>query len=482
MNLARKVASSTSLILIVRLFQRGIGIISLLILARLLTPQDFGVVAIATMLVFFFDALSEGGTQQYIIQKKTLDDSDIKTAWTISILSKFVLFVALLILTPLLADFLNAPEAETAIRVMAFVLPISAFESPQLFTHRRDLEYEIISKILLIERVLSFMVTVVLAFVLENYWAMIFGVLTSYSCKTMLSHWYVPYPFTFSLSRLKEQMSFSLWMLMRSILGYVRAEFDVIFISKMYGADQLGGFSLMRNLSFLPSREIIAPVSNVFLASFSEIKRRGDPIGEHIVVVLTILLCAIFPIIGYLHVFNQELVSLFLGQQWLPFAHLLPLLAVFTITFAVSTFVQQGLIANGDIKLLSVYEMVTLSLLIGLIAFFFSGSMEEFIITRLVFSFMVLSILLVFCSIRFGLPVVSLLFMCTLLATACFASVLSAQMLTGPGILYLLLGSALYFGVYLVACLFFLFVFKRHRILEEVSSLGLRFIRSRRAS
>ena len=108
--------------------------------------------------------------------------------------------------------------------------------------------------------------------------------------------------------------------------------------------------------------------------------------------------------------------------------------------------------------------------------------MEEFIITRLVFSFMVLSILLVFCSIRFGLPVVSLLFMCTLLATACFASVLSAQMLTGPGILYLLLGSALYFGVYLVACLFFLFVFKRHRILEEVSSLGLRFIRSKRAS
>ena len=70
MDLAKKVASSMSLILIVRLFQRGIGIISLLILARLLTPEDFGVVAIATMLVFLFDTLSEGGTQQYIIQKK----------------------------------------------------------------------------------------------------------------------------------------------------------------------------------------------------------------------------------------------------------------------------------------------------------------------------------------------------------------------------------------------------------------------------
>ena len=152
---------------------------------------------------------------------------------------------------------------------------------------------------------------------------------------------------------------------------------------------------------------------------------------------------------------------------------------MFTITFAVSTFVQQGLIANGDVKLLSVNEMVTLSLLLALFAFFFSGSMEEFIIARLVFAFTVLGILLVFCSIRFGLPIVSLLFMCTLLATACFAAVLSAQMLTGQGILYLILGSALYFGVYLVACLFFLFLFKKHKVLEEVNSLAARFIRSR---
>jgi PST family polysaccharide transporter len=431
------------------------------------------------MLVFLFDALSEGGTQQYIIQKKTLDDSDIVTAWTISILSKFALFVALLFLTPLLADFLNAPEAETAIRVMAFVLPISAFESPQLFTHRRDLEYGVISKILLIERVVSFLVTVVLAFVLENYWAMIFGVLTSYTCKTMLSHCYVPYPLTFSLSRLKDQMSFSLWMLLRSILGYVRAEFDIIFISKMYGADQLGGFSLLRNLSFLPSREIIAPVSNVFLASFSEIKRRGDPIGNHIVAVLTVLLCAIFPVIGYLHVFNHDLVALFLGQQWLPFAHLLPLLAVFTITFAVSTFVQQGLIANGDVKLLSVYEMVTLSCLLGLFAFFFSGNMEEFIIARLVFAFTVLGILLVFCAMRFRLPVFSLLFICALLAVACVAAVLITQLVSGEGIFYLIGGSALYFGVYIVSCLLFLFAFQKHSTLQDVTSLAMRFIRAR---
>ncbi|EWH11148.1 polysaccharide biosynthesis protein [Catenovulum agarivorans DS-2] len=479
MTLASKVAKSTSLVLAVRLFQRSVGIISLLILARLLTPQDFGIVAIATMLVFLFDTLSEGGTQQYIIQKKSLDELDVITAWTISILSKLVLFVALLFSAPVLADFLNAPEAEAAIRVMALVLPISAVGSPKLFLHRRDLEYGIISKILLIDRVVSFTVTIALAFYLQTYWAMVYGVLAAYTCKTLLSHYYAPYPIKFSLIRLKEQMSFSLWMFLRSILGYIRAEFDIIFVSKLYGADQLGGFSLMRNLSYLPSREIISPVSNVFLASFSEIKRRGDHLGDHVVMVLTILLFAITPVIGYLHVFNQDLVSIFLGEQWLVFSHLLPLLSVFTITFAISTFIQQGLISNGDVKLLSIYDMVTLSALLSLFTFFFTGNIEEFIGYRIAFSFLTLGILIVFSFVRFRLPIFSLLFIFSQLASACYLSVYLSELIQGEGIAHLIIGSSIYFASYIFICLVLLFIFQKHRILKEVIAFARRVIRAK---
>jgi len=479
LSLTKKIANSASLILFVRVFQRSIGVVSLLILARLLTPQDFGVVAIATMLVFLFDTLSEGGTQQYIIQKKSLDENDVITAWTISILSKLVLFIALLLVAPALANFINAPEAVQAIRVMALVLPISAFASPRLFLLRRDLEYGLISKVLLIERVVSFVVTLALAFYLQSYWAMIFGVLASYLCKTLLSHYYAPYPIKFSLSKLKDQMSFSLWMLLRSLLGYVRAEFDIIFVSKIYGADLLGGFSLMRNLSYLPSREIIAPVSNVFLAGFSEVKRRGDPIGDHIVVALTIILFIITPVIGYLHVYNQDLVAIFLGEQWLPFAHLLPLLSIFTITFAVSTFVQQGLIANGDVKLLSIYEMVTLGAMLTLFVVFFSGSLEEFISYRLSFAFTTLGLLLIFCFSRFKLPIVSLAFISLQLALACYLAVYLSEMKTGEGLIHLIVGSIIYFSSYICASFLLLFIFHKHRVLEKVISLATRFIRSK---
>lgn len=479
MSLAKKVAQSASLTFFVRIFQRSIGVVSLLILARLLTPQDFGIVAIATMLVFLFDTLSEGGTQQYIIQKKSIDEEDVITAWTISILSKLLLFIGLLLAAPAIANFVNAPEADQAILVMALVLPISAFASPRLFLLRRDLEYGLISKILVIERVVSFVVTIALAFLLQSYWAMIFGTLASYLCKTLLSHYYAPYPIKLSLSRLKDQRSFSLWMLLRSLLGYVRAEFDILFVGKLYGADQLGGFSLMRNLSYLPSREIIAPVSNIFLASFSEIKRRGDPIGDHIVVVLTILLFAIIPIIGYLHVYNQDLVVIFLGEQWLPFSHLLPLLSLFTITFAVSTFAQQGLIANGDVKLLSIYEMVTLGGLLTLFVFFFSGSLEEFIGYRISFAFIALGLLLIFCFTRFKLPIVSLFFIGLLLSMACYFAVYLSEMKAGEGLFHLIVGSIIYFSSYIGASFLLLFIFRKHRILAELISVATWFIRSK---
>jgi lipopolysaccharide exporter len=478
LSLTKKVASSASLILLVRLFQRGVGIISLLILARLLTPQDFGVVAIATMLVFLFDSLSEGGTQQYIIHKKSIDIEDLITAWTISIISKMVLFFVLIFVAPILADFVNAPEATSAIRMLSLVLPISAFASPQLFQLKRHLEYGLISKILFIERVFSFLITVVLAFYLQSYWAMIYGVLAAYFCKTILSHYYAPFPIKFSLSRVREQMSFSLWMLLRSLIGYVRAEFDIVFVSKLYGAEQLGGFSLMRNLSYLPSREIIAPISNVFLASFSDVKRRGEQIGDHVVMVLAILLFVISPITGYLFLYHEELVSIFLGKQWIQFSHLLPLLSFFTISFAVSSFVQQGLIVNGDIKLLSIYETAMICALIVLFVFFFTGSLEEFIIYRLSFALAALTLLLIFCFARFRLPIASLIFICFLLGVSCYLAVLVSTLQPNNGLADVFIGTVIYFSSYLVICGLLLTVFRKHRILSLVISLGRRFLLS----
>ena len=99
-----KLLSSSTLSVAAKVFQRLIGVVSLLILARLLSPEDFAITALTSMFIYFFDVLSNAGSEQYIIQKQQLQPHDLNTAWSLDIIIKFSLFGLLVILTPLIAN------------------------------------------------------------------------------------------------------------------------------------------------------------------------------------------------------------------------------------------------------------------------------------------------------------------------------------------------------------------------------------------
>ena len=107
MSVAERVLKSSGLILFVRLIQRSIGLVSILILARILTPEDFGVVSIASVVVFFFDVLTESGTRQYIIHKEHTTEDDINTAWSLNLLIKLGIFLVVIVIAPMVADFFD---------------------------------------------------------------------------------------------------------------------------------------------------------------------------------------------------------------------------------------------------------------------------------------------------------------------------------------------------------------------------------------
>ena len=114
-SLSSQVLSSSFLLLIIRLIQRSIGLISTLILARVLTPNDFGIVAISVLVVHFCDALSATGSQQYIVQKTDVDSDDVNSAWTIDIIMKLALWIILVLAVPLISSFYDRPEIENAL-------------------------------------------------------------------------------------------------------------------------------------------------------------------------------------------------------------------------------------------------------------------------------------------------------------------------------------------------------------------------------
>lgn len=132
MSVSLKVIKSALLLLSTQLIQRGLGIVSTLILARLLTPDDFGVIALITILLQLFELLVETGNQQYIVQKDAVDDLDLNTAWSMDILIKTSLAVIVVLLSPAFAAFFEEPDLALAVSVAALALPIRALRNPGL--------------------------------------------------------------------------------------------------------------------------------------------------------------------------------------------------------------------------------------------------------------------------------------------------------------------------------------------------------------
>jgi PST family polysaccharide transporter len=248
------------------------------------------------MIVFLFDVLADSGANQYIVQKEEVDRTDLDTAWTLGFILKLMIAIVLFLSAGFISDFFETTELTLVIQVISFILPISALKSPGLFILRRELNYRPIVKVELWQKVFSFAITMALAFYLQNYWAMILGVVVSYVFQLIGSYFCYPYLPKLTLIRIRQQWGFSKWMLLKAIVGYIKSEFDTVYVSKMYNIDVVGGFSIMKNLSMLPAREIISPLSEPLLATFSKAKNNNKQFAFQLISSLSLLLIVTTPI------------------------------------------------------------------------------------------------------------------------------------------------------------------------------------------
>ena len=155
------------------MIERSLGLISTLILARVLVPEDFGLIAIANLVIGFVSRSIESGGGQYLIQKDVVGEGDINTSWTIGMILKLVIFILLLISTPFVADYYSDTRLILVIPILASMIIISAFANPYTAILQRNQEYAVIFKINIIKKLFSVVITVTTALIFQSYWALI---------------------------------------------------------------------------------------------------------------------------------------------------------------------------------------------------------------------------------------------------------------------------------------------------------------------
>ena len=427
MSEANKVFKGAAFLFTGKMIERSLGLISTLILARVLVPEDFGLIAIANLVIGFVSRSIESGGGQYLIQKDVVGEGDINTSWTIGMILKLVIFILLLISTPFVADYYSDTRLILVIPILASMIIISAFANPYTAILQRNQEYAVIFKINIIKKLFSIVITVTTALIFQSYWALIIGHLVSNAVGTICSYIFIAYRPWFSLRYAKEQWGFSKWMLAKGMLGYTRAQLDTFMVSSFYSPSFLGGFHISKYIASMPGSEGLSPALQPLLATFSRSVKDKDAIKHQISLVIIIVFALLVPLSCYLFVFSEPFVLLLLGEKWGEFASIFGILSFLTIPAGIGMVASQVIVSSGKVKLLFIYDVYSLIFIAGVLFYFSSSTLDEFSMARVAAEFLIISTLFVLATYKIF---VILLFNILFLFLTYFATSLALAFLT----------------------------------------------------
>jgi O-antigen/teichoic acid export membrane protein len=351
------VVNSSILMISASWLTKILGLMSTIILARLLTPNDFGLVAIVMLVIYFFNIFSETGCKQYLLSLQEVTDNELNTAWTLNIISKAIISGVIILTSPYSASFFSEPRLTNTLYFAALIPIINGLENPAIYLAKRNFNYQGIFKLNLISKIISFTITISLAYYLKSHWALIFGTLTHFSLMTIGSYFIVPFQPSFSLQNIKKQWDYSKWIFFRGLVGYTRAKVDTIILAKSYLTAELGVFNVAKEFAMLLYEQVACPLGEIIMTSVQ--KTNGNIEQTRLIVekYFTVLFSILLPAVIGLSYLSDILIVIILGEQWRLSGELLSILAflgfssglVIVFTATLSAMKKTKLIFNIDI-------------------------------------------------------------------------------------------------------------------------------------
>lgn len=336
-NVNSKMAKGAVWMVLFKLVERSLGLISTIILARLLVPADFGLIAMAMSIIAILELLGAFGFDMALIQNAGAKREDYNTAWTFNVLFGLVSALIVIALAIPAAAFYAEPRLENLIYVLALGLAVQGFENIGIVAFRKQLEFNKEFKFQITKKLASFIVTVFFAYYLHSYWALVAGMLTGRIFGVFLSYYSHPYRPWFSLRARHELFHFSKWLFFNNVLLLLRTRSIDFIIGKTSGAHGLGLFSIAHEVSSLPSTELIAPINRAVFPGYAKMSHDTCELRNGFLKVFSVIVMFALPAGAGIAVTADLIVAVLLGPKWLETVPLIQILAFYGIVSAMQT-------------------------------------------------------------------------------------------------------------------------------------------------
>lgn len=367
----------------VQLVEKILGLISTLILARLLLPDDFGLIAIATLVITFFSLFSQTGIHAYIVRKEILTDADVNSAWTLQLLLKAPIIPLALVAAPFVASFYEDNRLTGVISIIVFTTLLASFQNPAIYVRIREHDYSVTVKITISKKIAAVITTVILALVYKSYWALVGGYIASNLVGLFMSYYLISYRPKMTLGNFSEQWGFSKWVIIRDAVGFLKYQADLILVGRFYSMSEVGAYNVTKYISSIPTSHLFEPALSPLLASLSRARDNHEDLKFRVSLVLFVLISCSIPLAIFMYGYSFEITALLLGDKWLEYSNIFGLLSFLGVANLFFRIPADLLTMKGWVRYLFYFDFFALILVFSALFFARTFPVELFVLVKI---------------------------------------------------------------------------------------------------
>lgn len=383
-----------------------------IILARILSPTDFGLLALILVIINILQTINEVGFGAALMQKLDRDELDFSTVFVFNIILGFILYGFVYFLSPAIANFFNNSQLTLLTRLLGLNLIISSFVIVQRTRLYINVDFKTQAKASLIAVVISGSIGVYFAFNGFGVMALIFQSLINSVINTIMIWFLVKWKLSlkFSYSRFSCLFKYAYKLILARLVNSVFNEMYSLVIGRFYTPSQLGLFNRAKSFTDLSSSNIASIVQRVSTPVLCEEQNDNKRMGELLLKFITKTAFIVYPILFGLFVLAEPIISVLLTDKWLPSAWILRILCPVGMMFVISTFNMNVFNATGKTGWALKSEIIKKSIFVAIIAISLLFGFKALVYSQIAIGFIDLLISTYYTRKQIGLRIKEQLF------------------------------------------------------------------------
>lgn len=307
-----------------------LSFVSNIVLARLLTPADFGIIGMVMVFVYISNSFMDSGFGSALIQRKNTTQSDFSTVFFWNLFFAIVLYLILYFSAPAIARFYEIEKLSSVLRVLGLLLIINALSLTQSTILRKNLDFKRITICFVSASLIALIAAIVSAYQGLGVWSIVIFQLTQAGFNTIfiwiVANWKPS--LIFSFASFKDLFSFGGFIFISSLFNTLNTQAQALIIGKFFDVRNLGYYTQARNLEGVPTSVIYTVIGQVSYPLFAKLQDNRNELIQKFLRISSLVAFVIFPLMTILAILAQPIIVLMLSEKWIPSVPIFQILCI----------------------------------------------------------------------------------------------------------------------------------------------------------